>query len=78
MIIFSSGLLLILLLLLVLLLLLLLLLLLRKMFLRDQSEPVNVGHGVILDREPTSQLDSKDPPISNSFNVTLKPSSLSF
>ena len=48
------------------------------MFLRDQSEPVNVGHGVILDREPTSQLDSKDPPISNSFNVTLKPSSMSF
>ena len=45
---------------------------------RDQSEPVNVGYSVILDREPTSQRDTKDPPISNFLNVTLKPSSLSF
>ena len=32
----------------------------------------------ILDREPTSQLATKDPPMPIFFNVTLKPSSLSF
>ena len=53
--------------------------LLWQLFLREKLRPaVNVGCCVIVDCEPTSHLDTKDPPISSFFYVPFKPSLLTY